>query len=173
LFDLTLASMIPFLMASVSAALTSRMMLGDNVLFNIQIQDQFIASDVPFYILLGLFTGLVSVYFNKMFWFIEDLFDKIKKPFIKLLIGGSILGCLIFLIHPLYGEGFVTIKKLFSGNYSSIVNNSLFYEFQNNTIIMLGLLFALLLFKVIAAALTFSAGGCRRGICAIFICRSF
>ncbi|MBL4594050.1 MAG: chloride channel protein [Flavobacteriales bacterium] len=159
MFDLTLTSMIPFLVASVSAALTSRMMLGDNVLFDIQIQDAFLTSDVPFYMLLGVFTGLISVYFNKMFWFIEDLFDKLKKPFLRLLIGGSLLGVLIFFVPPLYGEGFVTIKMLFSGNYTSIVNNSLLYDFQDNTLIMLGLLFALLLFKVIASALTFGAGG--------------
>jgi len=159
MFDLTLTSMIPFLMASVSAALTSRMMLGDNVLFNIQIQDVFLTSDVPFYILLGIFTGLISVYFNKMFWFIEDLFDKLKKPFVKLLVGGSLLGVLIFFIPPLYGEGFITIKMLFSGDYTSIVNNSLFFEYKDNIFIMLGLLFALMLFKVIAASLTFGAGG--------------
>ena len=159
MFDLTLTSMIPFLVASVSAALTSRMMLGDNVLFDIQIQDAFVTSDVPFYILLGIFTGLISVYFNRMFWFIEDLFDKLKKPFVKLLVGGSLLGVLIFFIPPLYGEGFVTIKMLFSGNYTSIVDNSLLYDFKDNTLIMLGLLFALMLFKVIAAAFTFGAGG--------------
>lgn len=159
MFDLTLASMIPFLVASVSAALTSRMMLGDNVLFNIQIQDQFVASNVPFYILLGIFTGLMSVYFNKMFWFIEDMFEKINKPFIRLLIGGSLLGVLIFFIPPLYGEGFVTIKMLFSGNYMSIVNNSIFYNQQNNILLMIGLLFALMFFKVVASALTFGAGG--------------
>ena len=151
--------MIPFLVASVSAALTSRMMLGDNVLFNIQIQDQFTVSNVPFYLLLGVFTGLISVYFNKVFWFIEDFFEKIKKPFIRLLIGGSLLGTLIFLIPPLYGEGFVTIKMLFSGNYESIVNNSIFYDYKDNILLMIGLLFALMLLKVVASALTFGAGG--------------
>jgi CIC family chloride channel protein len=159
MFDLTLSSMIPFLMASVSATLTSRMMLGDNVLFNIQIQDHFIASNVPFYILLGVFTGLISVYFNKIFWFIEDLFDKLKKPFLKLIIGGSLLGVLIFFIPPLYGEGFVTIKMLFSGNYTDIVNNSLLYDQKDNMLLMLVLLLALMFFKVIAAALTVGAGG--------------
>ncbi len=159
MFDLTLTSMIPFLMASVTAALTSRMMLGDNVLFDIQIKDVFLTSDVPFYILLGIFTGLISVYFNKMFWFIEDLFDKLNNPFLKLLVGGTLLGILIFFIPPLYGEGFVTIKMLFSGNYTSIVNNSLLYNFQDNTLIMWGLLFAWMFFKVIASALTFGAGG--------------
>lgn len=159
MFDLTLASMIPFLMASVTAALTSRMMLGDNVLFNIQIQDQFLAGDVPFYILLGIFTGLISVYFNKVFWFIEDLFEKMKKPFIRLIIGGTLLGGIIFLIPPLYGEGFSTIKLLLSGSYTDIVNGSLFYEYKNNVLLMIGLLFVLLLFKVIASAVTFGAGG--------------
>tara|TARA_B100000809_G_scaffold264141_1_gene319177 strand:+ start:946 stop:2703 length:1758 start_codon:yes stop_codon:yes gene_type:complete len=159
MFDLTLTSMIPFLVASVTAALTSRMMLGDNVLFNIQITDVFSVADVPFYILLGVFTGLISVYFNKMFWFIEDLFDKLKKPFFKVLVGGSLLGVLIFFIPPLYGEGFVTIKMLFSGNYTSIVDNSLLYNYKDNVFIMLGLLFALMFFKVVASALTFGAGG--------------
>jgi CIC family chloride channel protein len=159
MFDLTLTSMIPFLVASVTAAITSRMMLGDNVLFNIQITDVFSVSDVPFYILLGVFTGLISVYFNKMFWFIEALFDKLKKPFFKVLVGGSLLGVLIFFIPPLYGEGFVTIKMLFSGNYTSIVDNSLLYNYKDNMFIMLGLLFALMFFKVVASALTFGAGG--------------
>jgi CIC family chloride channel protein len=159
MFDLTLTSMIPFLVASVTAAITSRMMLGDNVLFNIQITDVFSVSDVPFYIVLGVFTGLISVYFNKMFWFIEALFDKLKKPFFKVLVGGSLLGVLIFFIPPLYGEGFVTIKMLFSGNYTSIVDNSLLYNYKDNMFIMLGLLFALMFFKVVASALTFGAGG--------------
>ena len=159
MFDLTLTSMIPFLVASVTAALTSRMMLGDNVLFNIQIKDVFLASDLPFYILLGIFTGLISVYFNKMFWMIDELFEKIKQPFIKVLIGGSLLGVLLFLIPPLYGEGFVTIKLLFSGNYTDIVNKSFLYPYKDNVLIMLGLLFGLIFFKVIASSLTFGAGG--------------
>ncbi len=159
MFDLTLASIIPFLMASVSAAITSRMMLGDNVLFNIEIQDKFLASDVPFYILLGVFTGLVSVYFNKMFWAIESFLGKLNNRLIKVFVGGSILGALIFFIPPLYGEGFVTIKQLFTGNYMSVVNDSLFYDFKDNILIMLVLLFALMFFKVIASALTISAGG--------------
>ena len=159
MFDLTLTSMIPFLIASVTAAVTSRMMLGDNVLFNIQIKDLFLASDIPFYILLGIFTGLISVYFNKVFWMVENLFKKFKNPFIKLLIGGSILGVLIFFIPPLYGEGFVTIKQLFTGNYTSTVSNSLFYGYKDNVLLMIGLLLALMFFKAIATSLTISAGG--------------
>lgn len=159
MFDLTLASIIPFLIASVSAAITSRMMLGDNVLFNIEIQDKFLASDAPFYILLGIFTGLVSVYFNKMFWAIEAFLNQVGSKLLKVFVGGSILGVLIFLIPPLYGEGFVTIKQLYTGNYMSVVNNSFLYDFKDNVVMMLILLFALMFFKVIASALTISAGG--------------
>jgi len=159
MFDLTLASMIPFLMASVTAALTSRMMLGDNILFDISIQDTFTINSVPFYIMLGIFTGLVSVYFNKMFWVIENAFEKIKKRKVKLLLGGIFLGVLLFFIPPLYGEGFETITSLLKGDYKSIVSHSLFYDQRDNILLMLGLLVFLILFKVIASAVTFGAGG--------------
>lgn len=159
MFDLTLASIIPFLMASVTAALTSRMVLGNEVLFDIVIKDAFVASNVPFYILLGVFTGLISVYFNKMFWAVENSFKRFKNPFIKLLVGGIALGALVFFIPPLYGEGLVTVKKLFSGNYTDIVDNSIFYSFKDNVPLVITLIFAMVLFKVIASAITFGAGG--------------
>lgn len=159
LFDLTLTSMIPFLMASVSAALSSRMILGDNVLFEIRIQDAFVPSEFPFYILLGVFTGLVSVYFNKMFWLIEGLFEKIKLQKYRLLIGGILLGTLIFFVPPLYGEGFETITALLKGDFKSVVDHSVFFEHKEEILIVLGLLFGVIFLKVIASAITFGAGG--------------
>ncbi len=159
LFDLTLTSMIPFLMASVSAALSSRMILGDNVLFEIRIQDAFVPSEFPFYILLGVFTGLVSVYFNKMFWLIEGLFEKIKLQKYRLLIGGILLGTLIFFVPPLYGEGFETITALLKGDFKSVVDHSVFFEHKEEILIVLGLLFGVIFLKVIASAVTFGAGG--------------
>lgn len=159
MFDLTLASMIPFLMASVAAALSSRMMLGDEVLFDIVIKDKFISSDFPFYILLGVFTGLISVYFNKMFWWVEGLFDKIKLQRYRLLIGASILGVLIFFVPPLYGEGFETIVSLLNGDYTKIFNQSLLFAYKDNLALVIGLIFVLVLLKVVASAITFGAGG--------------
>lgn len=159
MFDLTLASMIPFLMASVAAALSSRMMLGDEVLFDIVIKDRFITSDFPFYILLGVFTGLISVYFNKTFWWIEDLFEKIKLQRYRLLIGGALLGVLIFFVPPLYGEGFETIVSLLNGDYKEVVNHSLFFDQKDNLLLIIGLIFVLVLLKVVASAITFGAGG--------------
>jgi CIC family chloride channel protein len=159
MFDLSLASMIPFLMASVTAALCSRMMLGDEVLFDIVIQDKFLMKDVPFYILLGVFTGLISVYFNKTFWWIEGFFEKIKKQRYRLILGGLILGTLIFFVPPLYGEGFETIVSLLKGDYNEIVNHSLFFNQKDNLLIVIGLIFILVLLKVVASAITFGAGG--------------
>ena len=159
MFDLSLTSMIPFLMASVSAALSSRMMLGDNVLFEIRIQDAFVPSEFPFFILLGIFTGLVSVYFNKMFWWVEGLFEKIKRKKYRLIIGGVLLGCLLFFVPPLYGEGFETITALLKGDFKQVVDHSLFFDKKEDILIVLGLLFGIIFLKVIAAAITFGAGG--------------
>ncbi len=159
MFDLTLTSMIPFLAASVAAALSSRMMLGNNVLFDIKINHVFIASNVPFYILLGVFTGLVSAYFNKIFTTIEAFFEKIKQKRVKLIFGGTMLGVLIFFVPPLYGEGFETIIALLNNRPEEIFNNSMFYEHQTNIILILVLLTGIIFLKVIASAITFGAGG--------------
>lgn len=159
MFDLSLASMIPFLMASVSAALSSRMILGDNVLFEIRITDAFVLSEFPFFILLGIFTGLISVYFNKMFWFIESLFEKIKQYKYRMILGGVLLGCLLFFVPPLYGEGFETITALLKGDFKQVVDHSLFFDQKEEIQIVLGLLFGMIFLKVIASAITFGAGG--------------
>lgn len=151
--------MIPFLMASVAAALSSRMMLGNNVLFDIKIQDVFTVGDVPFFVLLGIFTGLISAYFNKIFIVIEEFFDRIKKKKNRLIFGGITLGVLIFFIPPLYGEGFETIVSLLNNNYQEVFDHSLFYDQRDNVIIVLALLLGVVFLKVVASAVTFGAGG--------------
>lgn len=159
MFDLTLTSMIPFLAASVAAALSSRMMLGNNVLFDIRIHDVFQPSNVPFYILLGIFTGLISAYFNKLFTVIEEFFERIKSKKTKLIFGGVVLGILIFFVPPLYGEGFETIIALLNNKPEEIFFNSMFYEQRENIILVLALLAGIIVLKVIATSFTFGAGG--------------
>lgn len=159
MFDLSLTSMMPFLAASVTATLSSRMILGDNVLFSISITDPFVKSQFPYFILLGIFTGIISVYFNKCFWLIEKWFEKLKTKKIKLVIGGLALGGILFLVPPLYGEGFETISHLLKGNYQEIVNHSLFFDHKDDILIVLGLLFGMIFLKVIATSVTISAGG--------------
>jgi CIC family chloride channel protein len=112
MLDLTAASLIPLLMASVSAALTSAFMLGDQTLFSIELTESFVLADLPFYILLGVLTGLMSVYFCKVYWAIENHFDVMKGRFKRVLFGAVILGVLIFFFPPLYGEGFAAINQM-------------------------------------------------------------
>jgi CIC family chloride channel protein len=89
----------------------------------------------------------------------ETLTEKISNRYFKLLFFGSLLGILIFFIPPLYGEGYDIVNKLINGNYTDIVDNSIFYQFKNNTPVLLLLLFGIVLLKVLASSLTFAAGG--------------
>ncbi len=126
-----------FLMASVAAALSSRMMLGNNVLFDIKIQDVFTVYDVPFFVLLGIFTGLISAYFNKVFILVEEFFEKLRNKRAKLVVGGILLGVLIFFVPPLYGEGFETIIALLNNRTDEIFFNSMFYNYRENVLLVI------------------------------------
>lgn len=159
MFDLTLTSMIPFLMASVAAALSSRMMLGNNVLFDIKIQEVFTVYDVPFFVLLGIFTGLISAYFNKVFIVVEEFFEKLRNKRAKLVVGGVLLGVMIFFVPPLYGEGFETIIALLNNRTDEVFFNSMFYNHRENVLLVIALLFGVVFLKVIASGITFGAGG--------------
>ena len=159
MIDLSMSSLIPLLTASAVAALTSRFILGDGILFPVQLKELFMFSQTPFYVLLGIFSGLLSVYFNKVFWFIEDKFEKIKSAVARLIIGGGVLGVLIFFIPPLYGEGFETINDIIHGYYEKVVDSGPLLHFQHNELIIIILLLAMILVKVVATSVTFGAGG--------------
>lgn len=159
MFDLTITSMIPLLAAAVSGALTSQFILGDNVLFNIELTESFDVHQFHYFIILGVLTGLVSVFFYRFYEYSEKIFDKLKTDFSKLIVGGLSLGVLIFLIPPIYGEGFVTINNLLSNNAEAIVSNSFFYDYKDDELIILGALVALIIFKAVGTALTVRAGG--------------
>jgi CIC family chloride channel protein len=157
--ELTLASMIPLLLASITAILTSYFFLGDDVLLHFQLQEKFILNDVFFYILLGVFTAGISVYFSKTYFFISDSFNKFKNPYKKLLIGGLLIGIIVFFVPPLFGEGYETINNILRGNVGNVVMNNVFNIQIGNIWTIIALLIGLVIFKVIAMSLTFSAGG--------------
>ena len=159
MLDLTAGSLIPLLLASVSATLTSTLILGNDVLFNIEITESFTFSDLPFYSLLGVLTGLISVYFCKIYWSIELRFEKMGSKIKRLLIGSSILGLLLFIFPPLYGEGFGAIKHLLNGDEYALLEGSLFYDFKNHIWIVVIFLLAIVFFKAIATTVTLGSGG--------------
>jgi chloride channel protein, CIC family len=159
MIDLTMASLIPLLIASVTAVLTSYFFLGNAVLYPFKITDAFYFNHIPYYILLGVFTGMISVYFTKMYIRVEKYFKKIEKWWVRWISGGIVLGMLIFFFPSLYGEGYEAVNTCLKGDYSPLFNGSPFYEFQDSVWIVFLLFFLVLFFKVIATATTFGAGG--------------
>ncbi|CAM4064894.1 chloride channel protein [Gillisia limnaea] len=157
--DLTLISMIPLLLASVSAILTTYFFSGSDIILNTQLTDEFEIQQVPFYILLGVIASLCSIYFTKIYFRINKFFSKITSSFNKLLIGGISLGILIFLIPPLYGEGYDVINNLLQENYLAALGTNIFDAYLDNIWVVIALLAGLIVFKIIATSLTMGAGG--------------
>ena len=157
--DLTIGSMVPLLLASISAIITSYFFFGSDVLLPFDIQNQFEIGDIPFYLLLGLISGLVSIYFAEVYSRIQKVFDAIGSPVKRLLVGGGLLGILLYLIPPLYGEGFDVINNLINGKPEAVLENNLFHLSTASVWSIIVLLSGLILFKIIASALTFGAGG--------------
>ncbi|MCK4817963.1 chloride channel protein [bacterium] len=159
MIDLTMASLVPLLIASVTAVLTSYFFLGSAVLYPFDIQEVFKLQHLPYYMLLGVVAGLVSVYFTKMYIYIEKIFTKINYWWVRWLSGGLVLGILIFFFPALYGEGYEAINTCLKGDYSPLYSESIFYFLKDNMLVIFALFILVLFFKAIATAVTFGAGG--------------
>jgi len=159
LFDMTMTALVPLLVSSIVAALTSYFFLGQDVLYPFEVISSFKLYETPYYLLLGIFTSLISVYFIRIYVITGKVFDKIHGWFWKLLIGAISLGILIFLLPALYGEGYGSVNMALQGDLRFIFDNSIFYGFRNNMHIAILLLFGVVLFKVLATSLTFRSGG--------------
>lgn len=159
MLDLTISSIIPLLIASVTGAVVSNFLMGKEVVFSFTLDAPPAFENLPFYIVLGLITGLMSVYFMRVTAGIETVFAKLNSPYKRVLTGGVILSILIFIFPPLYGEGYLFLKEILNGNAADLVNNSLFYGYRDDYWMLLLFLFLVVMFKVIAMAVTTGAGG--------------
>ncbi|MFS4492981.1 chloride channel protein [Maribacter sp. 2308TA10-17] len=157
--DFTMLSVMPLLLASVSGVLTSYFFLGNEVLFDFRLTDSFEVKDTLFYILLGVGTAFASIYFTKMYFGILKLFEPLKSPKYKLLVGGLAIGIMLYFIPPLYGEGFSFISNLLDGNHLSALGSTPFDDYLSNIWVVIALLFGITVFKAIAMTTTFAAGG--------------
>ena len=157
--DLAFASLVPLLLASVAAVITSYFFMGTDVLFRFELVDKFEIKDILFYILLGISTGLASVYFSKVFFTVTNFFKSFKSRFKRLLIGALAIGVMLYLIPPLYGEGYGLINNLLKGDHIAAIGNAPFDLDLNNIWIVIGLLIGITIFKAIAMTTTFGAGG--------------
>jgi len=159
MLDLTISSIIPLLISSVTAATVAYFLMGDKVLFSFNVVGAFNISNIPWYLLLGIISGLIALYFSKMTLFLEGSYNKITNAYLKLILGGIVLGGLIYLFPPLYGEGYDTIMSLLQGNPDLVFNNSAFSQFSDNFLAIILFLSGLVLLKVVASSSTNGAGG--------------
>jgi len=156
--DLTVVSMLPLLIASISAILTSYLFFGSQTLLPFEISQEFNAKNLPFYVLLGGVTGVVSIYFTIIYEKVQDFFERFKSSWVRVGIGGVSLGALIFLFPPLYGEGFEVINQLLHDNYDQVVFSNLDW-FSDSAYGILVLLLIVGLLKIVATSISFGAGG--------------
>lgn len=160
MLDLTTVSVMPLLIASITAATVAYIFTGYDVEFFFVQSESFVTARIPFVILLGLFLGFVSLYFTRSMNMMEGVFRRLGKPWKKVLVGGSIVALLVFLFPPLYGEGYTSITELLNGHTESIVNSSIFYKDRGSVWWILGFIAALVLLKSFATASTNGGGGC-------------
>jgi CIC family chloride channel protein len=159
LLDLTMWSLVPLLISAVTGLTVSYFLLDKAQIFQFEMVNDFMLRNIPYYVLLGIFTGLVSLYFTRGTMYIEGLFSKVKNVYTKWIVGGILLGLVILFLPPLYGEGYGTLNALLNGNPDELTYGSIFYGFGDNLIIMILFLLLILLFKVAATAITNGSGG--------------
>ncbi|WP_294063452.1 chloride channel protein [uncultured Prevotella sp.] len=162
MIDLTMASLLPILISSVTATCFTYIFTGSDPLFFFHLDNAWPVERVPANILLGIFGGFVSLYFIRTMTACESMFGKIKnRPMLKLLLGALILSPLIFLFPSLYGEGYGSINILLNGKteaeWETILHNSPFY---GNSEMLLPYIGMVLLTKVFATSATNGGGGC-------------
>ena len=162
MIDLTMASISPILIASVTATCFTYIFIGNDQLFTFVLDSPWVVERVPSNILLGVFCGLVALYFIRSMTFCENIFGKLKNhTYAKLALGGIILSTLIFLFPSLYGEGYKDINILLDGrtqaDWDKVMNGSLFYGHEQWLIIYIGMI---VLAKSFATASTNGGGGC-------------
>lgn len=162
MIDLTMASLLPILIASVTAACFTYIFSSGGALFNFHVYGTWTLSRVPAYILLGVTGGFISLYFMRAMTACEGVFSKLKeRPYAKLILGGLMLSTLIALFPVLYGEGYHSINILLNGtteaDWDKILNNSLFYGHSNLLVLYVALV---VLTKVFATSATNGGGGC-------------
>lgn len=161
MLDLTMTSVLPLLITSVTAATVSYIFTGTEAMFKFSQTEAFVIERIPYVILLGIFCGLISLYFTRVMNWIEGEYRRYGTTYWrKFMMGGIMLSLLIFIFPPLYGEGYDTIGLLLNGQFAGLMDNSMFYSLNDSyfgIVIFLGLI---LLTKVFASSATNGGGGC-------------
>lgn len=161
MLDITATSIIPLLIATVTATTIAFILRGFDPIIAVTLrpEDAFELWQIPLFILLGVACGLMAWYFTSMNSRVGAFFKQQPTQYRKWLIGGVIIGLLIFIFPPLYGEGYDAFVGLMHGQTDQLFNNSLFYRFSHIEWVIILFVVATMFFKVIAMATTNAAGG--------------
>ena len=160
LLDLTMTSVLPLLISSVTAATMAYVFTGTQAMFMFSQTEDFVIERIPYVLLLGIFCGLVSLYFTRVMNRIEGVYRGLGVYWKKFLLGGAMLSIFLFLMPPLYGEGYGTITSLLDGSFVHLMDTSPFYKWSDGywgVVIFMGFI---LLAKVFATSATNAGGGC-------------
>lgn len=159
LTDVTVSAFIPLIVAAATGALLSKIILKEGVLLSFSLTQDFNYHNVPFYIILGLLAGLLSLYYANAFHYAEAKIAKLGRPWARVITGGLLLSFLLILFPPLYGEGYETIKTLSNLHPSYLTQASLLRGILQNEWQILMFISAMVFLKAIAAGITIGAGG--------------
>ena len=160
LVDVSISAFTPIMIAAATGALVSVIALDETILLSFKQQQTFNYHNIPFYVLLGLFTGFISVYYSRNFERVEHFFDRLKfSPYKKAFFGASVLAILIFIFPTLFGEGYESIKTLSENDPGQLLENTLFEGFRNNSWALLAFVGVTMMLKVFATGITLGCGG--------------
>lgn len=159
LFNISMSSMLPLLISTISATTVSYLLLGNEVAFA-SVVDNFSMGNLPYYLILGVACGFCSLYFIRMTMYLEDRIKKISNPFKRWAYCALGLGILIYLFPPLFGEGYSSLGHMLQGNPDNILEYSLFSDILKNYKWVVPVYFIfVLVFKVFAMSFTNAGGG--------------
>lgn len=155
--EFTIPAFIPLLLSAATAAVVARLFYTQQLFF--LVTEGWKVDALIYYIILAGLIGLFSIYFTKANYAVKGYFYKIKHPYTKVVIGGLMLGALVFLFPTLYGEGYITIKSLLKGDYLAVINNSIFQDYNAIPAIVILFTIVTIFMKSLATLITLGAGG--------------
>lgn len=158
LFNISMSSILPLLLSTISATVISYVFLGDKPPFECTITP-FAMSNIPFYLILGLFCAMCSVYFTRTTLWLEDKIKSIKRPLVRWGISASCLGLLIFLFPPLFGEGYGYLHELLNGGTIDLEGQTVLAFFLRRAWLVPLFFIMVLLLKVFSMSFTNAGGG--------------
>jgi len=160
LVDVSISAFTPIMIAAATGALVSKIVLKETILLTFKQQEGFDYHNIPYYVLLGLITGVVSVYYSRNFQRVEHIFARLKfSPYKKAFFGASILALLIFIFPTLFGEGYESIKTLSENDPGQLLENTLFNSYRNNSWALLLFIGLTVMLKTFATGITLGSGG--------------